>query len=106
MNDSEFHHLADATLITISDTLEEPDQNGTLEIEYSGGLVTIQLVNSKQWIVSKHVPTRQLWLSSPLSGGLHFAHSDGMWKLADGRELLQTLAVELKTLAHIEVQFA
>jgi len=94
MNETEFHALADATLTTLCDILEEADAEGLLDVECTGGILTIVRPDKKQWIVSKHAPSRQLWLASPISGGLHFSH-DGEWKLPDGRELRSLLSQEL-----------
>jgi len=94
MNESDFHSLADAELAVLSDALEIADGEGALELESESGVMTIELPGGKQWVVSKHAPTRQLWLSSPVSGGLHFGY-DGAWKLPDGRILRELLAQEL-----------
>jgi len=105
MNETEFHLLADTTLGAMYDTLEEADADGLLEVEYQGGIITIALPDGKQFIVSKHTASRQIWLSSPMSGGLHFSSADGNWKLADGRTLGAVLAEELQRIATIHVTF-
>jgi len=102
MNETEYHRLADIALGKLYDILEEADANGSLDAEYQDGIVTIGLPSNKQYIISKHVMSRELWLSSPLSGGLHFSY-DGEWKLPDGRTLADILCAELKMLAGIEV---
>ena len=72
MNETDFHRLADATIDTICDALEEADASDMLDLESQNGIVTITAHSGKQWVVNKHAPTLQLWLSSPMSGGLHF----------------------------------
>lgn len=67
--------------------------------------MTIDLPSGKQLLISKHGVTKQLWLSSPVSGGLHFSFKDEAWSLADGRTLTQVLSQELKNLAGIDVTF-
>jgi len=50
------------------------------------------------WVVNKHAPTRQMWLSSPRSGARHYAfdHASGLWKDTRGTgDLLSTLSGEL-----------
>lgn len=101
MQETEFHRLADATLDALADGLEEADGSGQIEVEYQGGVIAIDLPGGKQLIVSKHTASRQIWLSSPVSGGLHFSHAAGGWQLADGRTLNNVLAAELKTLAGV-----
>jgi len=105
MNETEFQLLVDAALNTLSGALEEMDQKGTLDVEFQDGVMTITMPAGKQFIVSKHTASRQIWLSSPLSGGLHFGYHNHEWRLPDGRTLSGVLSRELKTLAEIEVVF-
>ncbi|MDE3059637.1 MAG: iron donor protein CyaY [Pseudomonadota bacterium] len=95
MNESEFHRRADDTLNALADALEEADARGALEVEYQAGIMTIELSSGTSYIISKHAPSQELWLSSPRSGGLHFHYADGEWKLADGRTLEGILSQEL-----------
>lgn len=106
MNETEYHLLADAELDTLLEPLEEADGQALLEVEYQDGVMTIQLPSGQQFILSKHVASRQLWLSSPLSGGLHFScdAASRQWKLSDGRSLPEMLAHDLQTLG-VPVRF-
>jgi frataxin len=61
----------------------------------------VTIPNGKQWLISKHTPSRQIWLSSPISGGLHFSFDDNRWQIADGRELSSLLAAELAQLVQV-----
>jgi len=103
MNETQYHQLADDTLERLSQALEKADAQGLLELEVEGGMVTIALDDGKQFIISKHVPTRQLWLSSPISGGLHFSHDDKTqdWRLPDQRSLMSIVLAELGQIAGI-----
>ena len=96
MNETHYHQLADNTLDQLEQALEKADAEGVIELEVEGGMMTIALAG-KQFIVSKHAPTRQVWLSSPLSGGLHFSYDEAKkdWLLADGRVLNAVLMAEL-----------
>jgi frataxin len=107
MNERLFHPQADTMLDRLVEALESADENGMLEVEFQAGILTISLPNRKQFIVNKHAPTQQLWLSSPVSGGLHFPFDEksNTWRLADGRELTQILSGELKMIGNIEVVF-
>lgn len=102
MNESEFHSLADVWLAHAADALEAEE---TLDIEPLGGLLNIHLPSGKTLVVSKHAPSRQLWLASPLSGGLHFSYDaeKKQWRLADGRALEKVMSQDLKTLAQVNV---
>jgi frataxin len=105
MQETTYHQLADATFNQLEVALEEADASGDLELEITGGIMNIVLGSGKTFVVSKHQPTSQIWLSSPLSGGLHFSYENGRWLLSDGRELTSLLEQELSTLANIHVQF-
>ena len=105
-SEAEFHNVAEKTLVSFADALDACDENGDLDVELQAGVLTIELNSGKQFIVNKHAPSQQIWLSSPVSGGLHFSYNDKQWKLVDGRELSSLLASELKTLAQIEVALA
>ena len=105
MNETDFHRLADATIGALCDTLEAADESGALDVECQNGIITIVAKSGKQWVVNKHAPTMQIWLSSPVSGGVHFTLREGEWELADGRRLKSVLANELYDLAGVKVVF-
>lgn len=101
----DFHALADAELNRWVDALEEADANGQLELELQGGILTLVLPAGKTLLLSKHAVSEQLWLSSPLSGGLHFGRDTvhQAWRLPDGRSLEEVLRTELAQLAGVVV---
>ncbi len=99
MNETDYHMLADRQLDRIAQTLEDADQQGLIELEQDAGVVTIALNDKRQFIVSKHSPTRQIWLSSPVSGGLHFVYDGQEWRIADKRTLTDVLYSELGQVA-------
>lgn len=105
MNETEYHQKSEDILNALQNVLEPVDENGDAEVEYQGGILTIDLPGGKQLLISKHTASRQIWLSSPISGGLHFSCRDGAWLLPDGRSLEAVLSQELKTLAGIHVAF-
>ena len=95
-----FHEKADAYLEALFDSLEGQDKNSLLELDLDGGIVTIELEDGRQWLVSKHEPSGEMWLSSPISGGLHFKNTNLGWQLGDERNLSDILANELSTATH------
>lgn len=95
ISETEFNKQADRWLTKAFDVLEALSGTLPLEVEYQNGILHL-VVHGKTWLVTKHAPTKQLWLSSPVSGGLHFPHGDdGEWKLPDGRALQAVIATEL-----------
>ena len=106
-DDTAFHTRADATLLTVMDALDPHDAVGALEADLMDGVLTIECPGGQQIVVSKHAASGQVWLSSPISGGLHFAaqpEGEG-WQLPDGRTLTAVLAEELQSLAGVACDF-
>ena len=97
MSDSAFETLADSLL----DALEEA-VGAEADAERQGGVLTID-GDDGTWVVNKHAPTRQIWLSSPKSGARHYAFeaSQGLWRdTRGGTDLLTTLSDELGVSLH------
>jgi iron donor protein CyaY len=96
MDETQFHQLADATLADYFVRLEPAFDTGALDdLELQGGILTIKTETGKTFILSKHEPSRQLWLASPISGGLHFSYQVDGWALRNGTELPVLLMQEL-----------
>jgi len=90
MSDSTFESLADSLLEALEADLGD-------DAELQGGVLTVE-TDEGTWVVNKHAPTRQVWLSSPKSGARHYAfdESAGLWKdTRGGADLLTILSGEL-----------
>lgn len=87
MDDSAFESLADSLL----DALEEAI-GAHADAERQGGVLTVE-GDDGTWLVNKHAPTRQIWLSSPRSGARHYAFdmASGQWRDTRGGDDLLTL---------------
>ena len=90
-----FHEKADAYLEATFDALEAQDEDALLEVDLEGGILTIELEDGRQWLISKHEPSGEMWLSSPISGGLHFSNTTDGWTLTDGRNLSTLTSEEI-----------
>lgn len=98
LSPTQFQTESGHCLSALYDALDTAYEAGTLEeLELEPGLLTIVTASGKSFIVSAHAPSSQMWLASPLSGGLHFHYQDGAWNLPDGRNLQQLLLQELAT---------
>jgi len=89
MSEQAFETLADSLLESLEEEIDDA--------ELQGGVLTVQ-AGAGTWIVNKHAPTRQIWLSSPKSGAHHYAFeaASGLWQdTRGGPDLLATLAAEL-----------
>lgn len=107
MESSSFETLADRVLADIVARIDErlTDQ---VEADLRGGVVTIELEDGRQFVINKHVPNRQIWLSSPLSGAAHFDwHAEsGEWRSTRGGDpLLARLGQELREATGTEIVF-
>jgi frataxin len=92
MTDSAFESLADSLLAALEEGI------GThADAELQGGVLTVEAPDGT-WLVNKHAPTRQIWLSSPKSGARHYAYDagSGQWKdTRNGPDLIGHLSIEL-----------
>lgn len=96
MDDTTYQSLADATLDRLEAALEPAYQSGAIdELERDGSTLTITPEGGRTIVVSKHAPTRQIWLASPRLGGLHFLRTETDWALPDGGTLFPILQSEL-----------
>lgn len=91
VTDSEFPTLAHRTLDQLRERYEPAFENEELdELELQNGVLTFATSTGKTFIVSAHAPSREIWLASPISGGLHFAWNGEHWALKSG-ELLEVI---------------
>jgi len=83
---------------TMADNLLESLEEEIDDAELQGGVLTVE-GEEGTWVVNKHAPTRQIWLSSPKSGARHYAFDEGsgLWRDTRGNgDLLSTLSGELR----------
>ena len=93
MTDSAFEALADSLLTSLEAALADHT-----DAELQGSSVLNVETDDGTWVVNKHAPTRQIWLSSPRSGARHFAYdlAARAWKdTRGGADLLTVLSGEL-----------
>ena len=107
MESSSFETLADRVLAAVLTRIDERlgDQ---VEADLRGGVLTIELDDGRKFVINKHAPNRQIWLSSPLSGAAHFDwHGDsGEWRSTrGGAPLLARLGHELGEATGTEITF-
>ena len=92
MSDSAFESLANSLLAALEEGI-----GAHVDAELQGGILTVD-GDDGTWVVNKHAPTRQIWVSSPKSGARHYAFDAGSGQWRDtrgGGELLATLSDEL-----------
>lgn|SRR5690606_24830946 len=92
LSESRFHDLVDAAQQAVEDIFDDSDLD--VDLENSGGVLTVRFANGSQLILSRQVPIRQLWLAAR-SGGFHFGYDeDGQRWVCDssGESLGEMLA--------------
>lgn len=87
LTEARFHDLVDATQQAVEDIFDDSDLD--LDLENSGGVLTIRFENGTQLIFSRQEPLRQLWLAAR-SGGFHFDYDEASarWICDTSDELL------------------
>jgi len=95
MNQAEFERRAAEILTSLFEQIEE-QLGDWLDVELNGGILQIELPDGGAYVVNKHAPNREIWVSSPKSGAWHFAPveagaNDGAWRSTRGAEELTAL---------------
>ncbi len=78
MNDSEFHQLADALMLTIEEALDDFDGDADIDYETNGGVMTLSFENGSKIVINRQEPLHQVWLATK-AGGYHFSYRDEQW---------------------------
>jgi frataxin len=108
MNQAEFERQAGAALDALFEQIDE-QLGDWLEIDMTGGILQLELPEGGTYVLNKHAPNRELWMSSPRSGAWHFAADEGgAWRSTrSGREaLLDLLSQELAVASGRAVRLA
>ena len=87
MDERAFETLAGQTLAIIAERLEDALVDGA-DVELRGGILTITCEDGGQFVLNKHAPSRELWLSSPVSGATHFVRRGEEWVSTRGPDIL------------------
>ena len=64
MDEDAFQSIADTTLTALMDQLDAA-LGDRWDIDLESGVLTVELDSGAQYLLNKHAPMRQLWLSSP-----------------------------------------
>ncbi|HVO01252.1 MAG TPA: iron donor protein CyaY [Candidatus Cybelea sp.] len=70
MDQRDFETEAEKVLARLMVEIE--DQVPDAEADLQGGILTVSLEGTGQYLINKHGPNREIWLSSPKSGAWHF----------------------------------
>lgn len=78
LDENRFAALADQTLEQLGDTIDDV-LGDEIDVDLQAGILTLALSGGGQYIINKHAPNREIWMSSPVSGATHFGYRDGQW---------------------------
>ena len=106
LDDTSFTRIATATLESFMDGIEAVlgDQ---ADVDLEGGILTIELDAGGQYVINKHEPNRQIWMSSPASVATHYDYNTyaEQWRCKrSGDYLDEKLAAELKASTGVAVR--
>ena len=78
LSPARFHALVDAVQESVENVFDDSDLD--IDLENSGGVLTVRFENGSQLILSRQEPIRQLWVAAR-SGGFHFDYDEdqGLW---------------------------
>lgn len=98
LTDEEYHNYSSQTFDQILDELDnffEENKIMEAEVDEEAGVMEINC-SEGTYIINKQPPTKQIWLSSPISGPKRFDYYDGSWTcLRDGEKLSDLLQNEM-----------
>ena len=97
LSENAFESIASDILQNLADQLDDTIGEES-DVELNAGILTVETPDGSQFIINKHGPNRQIWVSSPVSGASHYdSNEDGsVWTASrDGADLLTVLAHDL-----------
>ena len=102
LSEKEFVKLVDDFLSGLAEHLEDVmDFNAEIEdINYSSGVLKLELVGNKSYVLNKQTPNKQLWLSSPFSGPQRYEYNSPRKSWVNNRsgvDIIELLNSEFKS---------
>ena len=106
LDEGRFTRLADETLGRLFDQLEEAVGDHA-DVELQEGILTVDFESGGRFVANKHLPNRQIWLASPVSGAAHFRWNGNEWiSTRGGARLLDVLSADISKLADVSVDLS
>ena len=95
-SEADFDREASAVLDAFAEAIDDAIGDH-VDVDMQGGILTLGIPGGGQYVLNKHRPNREIWLSSPVSGAFHFTHVDGKWISTRDKDidLHRLLAAEL-----------
>ena len=108
MDATTFENLAEKTLESLFEAIDDAIGDDA-DVDFDNGILTVELEDGRQYVINKHAPNQQIWLSSPISGAAHYAYDQEskIWLSTRGGDaLMQALSTELSQIAGKSVALA
>ncbi|KAH6560898.1 hypothetical protein BASA62_010181 [Batrachochytrium salamandrivorans] len=112
VSESDYHRLADQCVHSLQDVLEELGDSIELkgfDVVYSSGVLSLKLGHLGTFVINKQPPTKQIWLSSPVSGPKRYDYDSetGKWiYFRDGHSIDELMNRELSDLLKQSVDWS
>eukprot|EP00339_Tiarina_fusa_P028392 CAMPEP_0117073194 /NCGR_PEP_ID=MMETSP0472-20121206/51549_1 /TAXON_ID=693140 ORGANISM="Tiarina fusus, Strain LIS" /NCGR_SAMPLE_ID=MMETSP0472 /ASSEMBLY_ACC=CAM_ASM_000603 /LENGTH=129 /DNA_ID=CAMNT_0004797669 /DNA_START=54 /DNA_END=443 /DNA_ORIENTATION=- len=112
LGDSEYNQITHGILEALSDKffeLEDHKQMPGFDVEYSDGVLRMNLGDGNNYVINKQPPNKQIWLSSPLCGPKRYNWDSTEKKWINTRDshcLVSLLNAELKQLTDVDLQLS
>jgi frataxin len=99
MQEIEFNNLAQIELSKLYELLVRPSKYNDLDIELTDNIIYITLPTDRQYVINKHYPSRQIWLSSPVSGASYYNYDLGQNKFINKNQetLIEKILIEISS---------
>lgn len=78
MTESEYTHLADATLRKLEQAIDQADADFDYEFS-AGGILEIEFADGSVIVVNKQAAAQEIWVAAK-SGGFHFRWDGQVWR--------------------------
>jgi frataxin len=99
MQEIEFNNLAQIELSKLYELLVQSSKYSDLDTELTDGIIYITLPNDKQYVINRHGPSKQIWLSSPVSGAGYYSYDLQQNKFTnkENQALIDKILIEISS---------
>ena len=76
MSETNYHIKADVALQELLEFLEDLEQKHDIYANLEQAVLSVTMPDEKEYVINKHAPSRQIWVSSPYSGAAYYELSN------------------------------
>ena len=95
MDDKDFAKEVSRVINLIVEEIEKNDTEDSIDVDLNGDILNFSTKNGL-FVINKQSFTKEIWLSSPVSGPHHFSYDGQTWKSRAGLDIFSTLSQDLK----------